>query len=75
MAEQLHAAEQRKSPGATPETARSRKMSVILKDAVLGRPLDDRSIEPPILGASESCWLCHTHDDGETVCHPIVCPT
>ena len=55
--------------------AQPRKMmSDVLKGAVLGRPLPNRELEPPILGASESCWLCHTHDNGETVCHEIVCP-
>ena len=53
---------------------RARKMSAVLKDAILGRPLPTRDLEPPILGASESCWLCHEHDDGQTVCHQIPCP-
>ena len=54
--------------------AQRRLMSDVLKGAVLGRPLPNRDLEPPVLGASESCWLCHEHDNGETVCHEIVCP-
>jgi hypothetical protein len=59
--------------GATLSIARARKMSDVLKGAVLGRPLPTRDLEPPVLGASESCWLCHEHDNGETVCHEIPC--
>jgi hypothetical protein len=65
--------EQETTEGAA-ERAQARKMSVVLKDAVLGRPLSDRSLEPVVLGATESCYLCHEHENGETVCHEIVCP-
>jgi hypothetical protein len=66
-------AEKETHEGGVSEMARSRKMSVVLKDAVLGRPLQDRSLEPPVLGAIETCYLCHEHENGETVCHEIPC--
>jgi hypothetical protein len=58
---------------ATAAMASARKMSVVLKDAVLGKPLANRNLEPPVLGAIETCYLCHEHEDGSTVCHEIPC--
>ena len=66
--------EEQRTERTTLATTRARKMSVVLKDAILGKPLKTLDLEPPVLGASESSWLCHEHDDGQMVCHQIPCP-
>ena len=67
-------AEKETTEGTAEATAQRRKMSDVLKGAVLGRPLENRGLEPPILGATEYCYLCHEHENGEMVCHEIPCP-
>lgn len=43
---------------------------------VLDRPVGGSGIELPrdVSGLAEACYMCHEHENGETVCHEITCP-